>query len=408
MEKIYTKSLWLFLSFFLITGLKSQVVSVTNPTNTVPNLNTTYPSLAAAVTAVNGITSISGVVVITLNPSNPQTAPAGGYAINFTAVTSGSSNIIFEGNNNTITAFTPQTSGSITDALFKLIGVDYVTIRNFNLRENSSNTGTVPGSNNMTEWGIALLCSSTINGAQNNFLLNNTISLNRNYRNTFGIYSNTNHSATAPSSTLLLTDAVNGPNSNNKIYGNNISNVNMGICMVGSSVIANMDTGNDIGGTGSSSGNTISNWGGQAQSSTFVNNSGTSYGIYLNNQKDENSSYNSLVSAATTGSGITFRGIFKDYNNQPTGSFTSTISNNTISLNSGFTGATTIEGIHCRGISSPITTASININNNKLINNTITAVGNMQSFVGISITCQVGVVNINNNLFRNNSSTSIS
>lgn len=408
MEKIYIKWLWLFLSFFLITGLKSQVVSVTNPNSTTPNLNATYPSLAAAVTAVNGITSISGVVVITLNPSNPQTAPAGGYAINFTAATSGSSNIIFEGNNNIITAFTPQTSGSITDAVFKLIGVDYVTIRNFNLRENSSNTGTVAGINNMTEWGIALLCSSTINGAQNNFLLNNTISLNRNYRNTFAIYSNTNHSATAPSSSLLLTDGVNGPNSNNKIYGNNISNVNMGICLVGSSVVANMDTGNDIGGTGTSSGNTLSNWGGQSTSSSYVNNSGTSYAIYLNNQKEENVSYNTMVSAATTGVGITFRGIFKDYNNQPTGSFTSTISNNTISLNSGFTGSTTLEGIRCQGISSPLTTATINLNNNKLINNNITAVANTQTFVGISSTCQAGVVNINNNLFRNNSSVSTS
>jgi hypothetical protein len=408
MEKIYTKWLWLFLSFFLITGLKSQVVSVTNPTNTVPNLNTTYPSLAAAVTAVNGITSISGVVVITLNPSNPQTAPAGGYAINFTAVTSGSSNIIFEGNNNIITAFTPQTSGSITDALIKLIGVDYVTIRNFNLRENSSNTGTVAGSNNMTEWGIALLCSSTTNGAQNNTLLNNTISLNKNYRNTFGIYSNTNHSATAPSSTLSITDAVNGPNSNNKVYGNNISNVNMGICFVGSSVVANMDTRNDIGGTGSSSGNTLSNWGGQSTSSSYVNNSGTSYGIYLNNQKDENVSFNTMVSAVTSGLGITFRGIYKDYNNQPTGSFTSTISNNTISLNSGFTGPSALEGIRCQGITTPLTAATINVNNNKLINNNISASGTSQSFLGIGITCQAGIVNINSNLFRNNSSTSIS
>ena len=60
-------------------------VTITNPTNTTPNLAASYTSLANAITALNAITAISGPVTLTLNGS--ETAPAGGYAI--TAVPTG-------------------------------------------------------------------------------------------------------------------------------------------------------------------------------------------------------------------------------------------------------------------------------------------------------------------------------
>jgi len=41
---------------------------------------------------------------------------------------------------------------------------------------------------------VALLHVSTADGAQNNTIQNNTITLNRSYANTFGIYSNNRHS----------------------------------------------------------------------------------------------------------------------------------------------------------------------------------------------------------------------
>ena len=56
----------------------------------------------------------------------------------------------------------------------------------------------------MTEWGVALLYASTTNGASNCTIQNNVISLNRTYQNTFGIYSNSTHSATAPTTLQLL------------------------------------------------------------------------------------------------------------------------------------------------------------------------------------------------------------
>lgn len=338
MGKIYT---YFFVVLCCLLGsLKTtgQVVSVTNPTNTTPNLAATYTSLANAITALNGITAISGPVVITLNPGNPQTTPAGGYSINFTATTTAVNNVTITGSGNTVTAFTPQVSGTLTDAIFKLIGVDYITIQGFVMQENPSNTTTTPGTNNMTEWGVALLLSSTTNGAQNNTIQNNTISLNRTYTNTFGIYSNTRHSATVIATEVFISNGTTAPNVSNRIYGNTISNVNMGIALIGSGVDAYMDRSNDIGGSSALTGNTLSNWGGAAAISGYIANSGTCYGILIKNQKAENVSYNTLTSASISGTAVSVRGIYKDFaTSNPSGAFTSTISNNSISITNLFT-----------------------------------------------------------------------
>ena len=232
-------------------------VAVTNPGNTTPALAATYTSLALAITALDGITAISGPVTITLTAGNPQTAPIGGYAIQFTATTTAVNNIIITGNNNTITAFTPQAAGSYNDAIFKIIGADYITLQNFTMQENGANTITTDATNNMTEWGVALLYASTTNGSQNNTIQNNSISLNRTYQNSFGIYSNTRHDAITTYFVADITNNTTAPNSNNKVYSNNISNVNTGIVFIGSGVAANQDVGNDIGGASVATGNTI-------------------------------------------------------------------------------------------------------------------------------------------------------
>jgi|GEM_PF-4586867 len=97
--------LFLLFAFFSIISVKAQV-TVTNPTNATPNLTATYATLAAAITAVNATTAIAGPVTITLDASNPQTAPAGGYVLNNVTVTGGSdtNRFIFDGGANTITA----------------------------------------------------------------------------------------------------------------------------------------------------------------------------------------------------------------------------------------------------------------------------------------------------------------
>lgn len=73
--------------------------------------------------------------------------------------------------------------------------------------ENPANTTTAAASNNMTEWGVAVLYASTTNGAQNITIQNNTIDLDRTYQNTFGIYSNSTHSATSVTTSATATTA---------------------------------------------------------------------------------------------------------------------------------------------------------------------------------------------------------
>src|SRR5204862_4735739 len=111
----------------------------------------------------------------------------------------------------------------LNDAVFKLIGADWITITGFVMQENPANVINTPAaSNNMTEWGVALLYVTATDGAQNNTISGNTISLSRTYTNSFGIYSNTRHTAAAPT-TLADITAASGAKINNKVYTNNIS-----------------------------------------------------------------------------------------------------------------------------------------------------------------------------------------
>ncbi|MFN8246178.1 MAG: hypothetical protein U0T56_07345 [Ferruginibacter sp.] len=398
------RNLLLTLAFGLCIFRTSAQVTVTNPANTTPNLAASYTSLANAITALNGITAISGPVTISLAAGNPQTAPVGGYALTFSAATTATNNIVIEGNGNTITSNGGLTVNVFTDAIFKLIGVDYVTLQNFVMQENPSNVNTTPATNNMTEWGVALLHSSQTNGAQYNVIQNNTISLNRAYQNSFGIYSNARHSATAVSTANDISVGANvtGPNHGNKIYGNTISNVNVGISFVGSSSDGNMDVGNEIGGNTPATGNTITNWGsGAIANPTFLSSSGTIFGILVNHQKSEKISYNNITSANLTGAtGAATRGIYKRYSNGlPSGVFTADINNNTITITNNLTvGITSFIGIDCVELSSASPSATFNINNNLLSNISIGATNT--NFFGISTIAQVGVMNINDNIIR--------
>ncbi len=384
----------------------AQVVSVTNPGNTTPALAATYTSLANAITALNSITAISGPVTITLNAANPQTAPSGGYIINFTAATTNINRVIINGSNNTITAFSPQTAGATADALFKIVGADNVTLSNFVLRENPANTTTTLASNNMTEWGVALLCRSTTDGTQFNIILNNTISLNKNYSNTFGIYSNTRHSSTVPTVAVNIINNTTAPNHGNKVYGNTISNVNMGICFIGSgSNAANMDSGNDIGGTQSSEGNTISNFGGLAAVTSYVSNTGSCYGVFMNHQVNDNVSNNTIVSSLLSGSTINVRGIYKNYASiLPAGIFTSSVLNNSLTLSNNFNGGT-YEVIRCESVPGPVSGATIRIEGNIISGNSVGS-NSGPLLVGINNTFACGTLEINDNIIRLNTSNS--
>jgi subtilisin-like proprotein convertase family protein len=353
----------LFFSFFLWSSVGWGQVTVTNPSNTTPAMSSTYTSLALAIADVNNRTAISGPVTITLDANTPQTAPAGGYSITNVAITGGSTTnrFIFDGGGNTITA-PSQTSGNLNDAIFKIIGADFITIQNFTMQENAANTTTTAASNNMTEFGVALFYATTTNGAQNNIIQNNTISLNRTYQNTFGIYSNSTHSATAATTSASATTTAGG-NSGLKVYGNSISNVNNGILVLGPTAAADFNTGIDIGGTSSSTANTISNFGSTGTFSAYANVSGTVYGIFIRNSIGFNISYNSITSSNGGVTAGTLRGIFNmSASIAPTGTYTNNINNNTIALTYGVASGT-LQGITVEATNA--TTTSIgNINNN--------------------------------------------
>lgn len=343
--KIYTR---ICLLIGLIAVMQSSAfaqisVSVDNPTNTTPNLLASYTSLADAITALSGITAISGPVTLTAGPGS-ETAPAGGYVISFTATTTATNTVTILGSfGPTITASPSLTAGNLNDAIFKIIGSDYVTIRNFTMQENAANTTTAAATNNMTEWGVALLYATSTNGAQNCTIRGNTISLNRTYQNTFGIYSNSTHTAAAPTSSATATTTAGG-NSGLTIWSNNISNVNNGIVVVGPTAAADHNELLDIGGSDVSTGNTISNYGTTGTFSAYANVSGTIYGVLVRNTRNFNVSYNSITSSTGGATAGTMRAIYvPSFSNAPTGTLTNTITDNTISLTHG--ASATMQGI---------------------------------------------------------------
>lgn len=369
-----------------------------------------FPTVASAITYINtnGVTG-TGTVQFDIAAGYTETAPAGGFAI--TATGTSTLGIAFvksgTGANPSFKANGVQSVGSLNDAVFKIVGGDYITIDGFTIQENSLNTTSSPvSSNNMTEFGVALLYASTTNGSQNNTIKNCTISLNRTYLNTFGIYSNTRHSATAVSTAAEVTSAA-GTNSNNKVYANAISNVNYGIVFIGSGAsTAVIDSGNDVGGSSAATGNTLTNCGGGGAVSTYQALTGNNYMIFFNQQNNGNISYNSITSASVSTT-VTLGGILQNYSiGQPTGMTTSTtMTNNTVTLTN--TGTGTVIGVNNQGISTALSTASVTMSNNTVVSCSLTG-GAGQSFTGVTNISAVGTLNMTGNVIRNISTASTS
>ena len=364
-------------------------------TNGGSGLATSYSSLSAAITALNSAT-ISSPVTITLTAS--ETAPAGGYSI--TASGTSTNTITLLGGGFTVTA-PAQTAGNLNDAIFKIIGGDFITIQNFILSERVFTpvaADITASSNTMTEWGVALLYATTTNGSQNCTIQNNTISLNRTYQNTFGIYANATHSATAATTSVTATSAAGG-NSGLKVYANNISNVNLGIVVVGPTPAADANTGIDIGGSSSTSGNTITNFGTTGTFSFYANVSGTVNGILVRNSIGFNISYNSITSSNGGVTVGTLNGIHVPAaSSVPTATFTNIINYNTLSLQSGLaTGA--INGItYPSGSASATSIANVSNNDFTRLNHSVASSG---TIVAISKASADFTTNINNNTFTN-------
>jgi hypothetical protein len=361
-------------------------------TNSGSGLAASYTSLADAITALNAAT-ISSPVVITL--SGDETAPAGGFSI--TASGDATNTIIIEGSSSTITASASHTVGAINDAIFKIIGGDYITIRNFTMQENASNTVNTPaGSNTMTEFGVALFYATVTDGSQNITIHNNNISLNRTYTNTFGVYANSTHTATSMTAGASATGTTGGT-SNLSITANTISNVNQGIVIIGPLAAADQNTNVVIGGSAGNA-NTISNFGTAVQLSSFVNVSGTMNGVLIRNTTGYTISHNTITSSSGGVTSGTLRAIFNPSNsNASTGTFTNNVNSNSIALEGG-AAAVILQGINLEGSTASVT-STLNINNNNFttLNHTsATASGAITSIINAGPHLNI---NINSNTF---------
>ncbi len=228
-----------------------------------------FATIEAAITALNTLGVGSGGVTFNVEA---------GYAETFTSLTGGrittttssaSNQIIFQktgtGNNPLVTA--PLNGTGTADMIFCIAGTDYITFDRIDIQENSGNTTTTT----QMEWGYAVLKASGTDGSQNVTIKNCNISLNKTNTVTYGIYSN-NVTPTAPTTQLTVT-AASGQNSNNKFFGNAISNSYNGIYIYGYadavSPYTYYDQGNDI---GSVTGNAITD---------FAGGSSTGYMVYM-------------------------------------------------------------------------------------------------------------------------------
>ena len=365
------------------------------------NIPGDYAELAAAITDLNAQGVGAGGVILNVIAANPQTAPTGGYRI-ATATSSVANPVTVQGNGNTVTASAAHTVGALNDAVFKIVGSDNVTITGFTLLENPANTLTGAATNTMTEWGIALLYAEVTDGAQNATIQGNTIDLSRTYQNTFGIYSNSTHSE-ASISTGATATGPGGGNSGLRVLSNVITDVNIGIVVVGPTAAADHNQGVDIGGTALATGNTISNYGTIGTFSSYVNVSGTVNGILVRNTRAANIQFNDIASSDGGTVGGTLRGIFlHSFSAPPTGAFAHTISNNRVSLRSAVASGAVAGIVVESGASTATGSVVLNSNDLHTSGHTVASSG---AYTGISLggsaTAGPLTTTINGNTFTN-------
>jgi hypothetical protein len=326
----------------------------------------TYANMTTALAAINGGTVHNGTVTCFVNTGYTEIVPAGGHSITATYGTSGTPITFVKngtGANPTFTA-PAQTGFLLTDAIFKIIGGDFITIDGFTMLERNFTpvaADTTAGTNTMTEFGVALFYATTTNGCQNITIRNCTIDLNRTYQNTFGIYANSTHTATAPTIGATATGATGG-NHNLTITGNTITDVNQGISITGPTAAADNNDNVVIGGSALNA-NTITNYGTTGTFSGYINISGTVNGILVRNTLNTTISNNTITSSVGGVTAGTLNGIQIPASTvAPTGTFTVNINNNNISLRSGLIGGA-MNGINLPS-GSASTTSILNINAN--------------------------------------------
>ncbi|WP_295792298.1 hypothetical protein [Mucilaginibacter sp.] len=371
----------------------------------VKNIPGDYISVTTAVNALNIAGVGSGGVTFNVAAGYTETVAS---TISLTATGTAANPIIFQkdpattGSNPLITAYTGGVgtpSTAVQDGIWRLIGSDYVTINGIDITDNPANT-TVAAT---MEYGYALYKASTSNGCQFVTIENCIITLN-NLNNAAGSGPMVDGStgivvmnALFSTAATTMTPITGGQNSNNKLYGNTIQNCNNGIAIVGyaaASPFTLADANNDIGGSSSSTGNTIINFGGAAAAANAAN------GIRTLAQYGLNISYNTLNS--NNGSGTNHPNILRGIYMNAATSANASVTFNTVTVKGGGT-TQALEGIeNVAGATAASNT--INISNN-IITNSNYPTATTGGFYGIlNNGATPAILTISNNTISNNSS----
>lgn len=356
-----------------------------------------YTTIAAAVTDLNahGVGGSGVTFHVEAGHTESITAP-----ISITATGTAATPIIFQKNgagvNPKITAYvgTASPSSAVQDGIWNLVGSDYVTIDGIDLFDpNSTNPATM-------EYGYAFFKANTSDGCQYNTIKNCNVSLSR-VNNASGSGPSTEGSKAINVTNALVTAqvsvvtvaAASGSHSYNKFYSNTLQNCNYGVVLSGynaSSPYSLGDTGNDIGGNSSATGNTILNFGGASGATN------PAAGVRANYQWGINISFNTLNN--NNGSGAnhpnTLRGIY----GQNGATANVTINNNTITLQGGGT-SSQLSAIE-NAIGSTAASNTVSISNNIIQNCTYTTATTGILYC-IYNTSTAATVNITNNVINN-------
>lgn len=373
----------------LFTGLNAQL----SGSYSIPG---SYATVAAAVSALNAAGVGTGGVTFNVAANHTETLSG---RIDLTVTGLASRPIVFQksgtGANPLITAYTGISEDANTpDGIWSLSGCDYVTINGIDLYDpNTASTIT------MMEYGFGLFLSSTIYGAQYNTIKNCVITLNRNNecystltqsKGSAGILAVNAFTATAQSEVYPPSMGV--TNSYNKFHTNRIENCSIGILLKGynSGVpIVAVDRNNDIGGTGTATGNQILNFGGGNTTHPAV-------GIKAKYQWDANIAYNTVNN--NNGSGINHTNTLYGIEFIVSLNSNITVSQNNISLKSGSAASYTY-GIYSQG-GSALLYNTVNISGNRITDCAYDSVGT-GGFTAILNNGDMGTINITRNTVAN-------
>lgn len=251
-----------------------------------------YASISSAITALNTLGVGSGGV--TFNVAAGYTETASNLII--TATGTLANPIVFQKSGAGADPLITASAGvSLTlDGIIILRGTDYITFNGIDLKDPATNITPTT----QMEWGYALLKSSGTDGCQNVLITNCTITLQRIYANSVGIYV-ANHLTT--STAALTVTALSGANSNNQFYSNTIQNINTGISITGFNDVSPYtyyDQANDVGGLYLYQGNTIQDFGGVAATTSYGVNDIYQNGHNISNNTINNTAGGGIVSAS--------------------------------------------------------------------------------------------------------------